>query len=281
MDRILRDTQATVYVTLTGADGAAADATGTPTVAAVRDSDGTTAASGNAVDATGTGVYSFTFTPAQIPEVDLLTVTWTATIGGAASQLFRTQVEIVGGWLCSLEAIQASLPSSVTPTATQLQAARKWAEDWLEQACGVAFRPRYRRETLDGNGTDLVVGQPSVTSVISASVGGTALTGSEISALSIDSLGILYSSAGWTEGRQNVAVAYIHGFSEPPSPVVRAAVKLARYYLLEDPTNYEERATSITTEDATYSFVTAGVRGARTSIPEVNQVIDEYRYISV
>lgn len=278
--RVLRDTQAQIRVTLTNTEGAAADATGTPTVTIVRDSTGATVVSGaGATDVTGTGVYAYTLLPSQIPEVDILEATWSATVEGQ-SQQFVTQVEVVGGWLCSLEDIKGSLPVSMqTTTNRELSEAREWAEDLLEQACGVAFRPRYGKETVDGTASaDLLLSTPAALKVLSASVGGEAIATGEVSP---QLTGSLYREAGWARGRENVTVAYVHGFSSPPAPVRRAAVKLARAYLIEDPSNLNERATSISTEEATYSLVTAGVRSARTSIPEVNQVIEEYGFVSI
>lgn len=258
--RLLRDVGG--VVSLAETTGAA------PTVTATRDSDGSVAATGTA---TGTdGEWVFGVTAAQVPDVELLNVEW-----ASGSSTWRTQAEVVGGFLCTLDEIRDALDGGDF-TDDALEDAREWAEDWLEKACRVAFRPRYCREKLSGQGTDLLfLSNPLASSVLSASDTGTTITPSSID---VDPVGVLnYSS--WSEGTRNVSVAYIHGHDSTPALVRTACIRLARYRLLEDPSNTFERATSYTTEDATYTLITPGVRGAFTPIPEVNSVIQQYRYV--
>lgn len=278
MDRILRDTESEIRVTLFDSTGSAVDADSLPTVTITKDSDGTavvTAAATTKVAAT-TGIYAFTFTPAQIPDVELLTAVWTATIGGTAGQIFTTEVEVVGGFLCTLEAINSDLPTGVTATTDELNDARQWAEDKIEneKAAGVAFRPRYAKETRNGrNKTDLVLANPRPTALLVAT-----LDDLDVSAdVTLEPEGTAYYEPAWTKGRQNIVIAYEHGYASPPGPVTNAAVRLARYHLVGDPTNYDERATHMDTGEASYDLVVAGVRGAMTPLPEVNQVIMDYR----
>jgi hypothetical protein len=272
MQRIARKAPGTLRVTVIGPDGAAADADANPTVTVVRDSDGSTLAHGAIVKpADTTGIYTTTVT---CPEADLLTATWAAEIDGDDVEL-EVQTEVVGGFLCSLEDAEASLDSS--RTTEQLTEARRWAEEILEQACNVAFRPRYARETFDGDGsTDLLVPDPGLIEVLTAEIAGVAVTD-----FVVDPSGLIYREAGWRCGRRNIELTYLHGFSTPPEDVRRAAVRLARHYLVPDPTDYDERSSSLSTEFGTYVFTTPGVRGAETSLPEVNAVIQRYRYPQV
>jgi len=283
MERLLRATRQEIRGVTLGADGAAAKADSAPAVAIVRDSDGAEAATGTATPIDeASGSYGFTLTPAQIPEVDLLRATWTAAIDSVASQKFTTTHEIVGGFMCSLEQIESGLPKGVSPSTAELRTARDWAEGWLEHECGVAFRPRYGSERLNGDGrTDLFLRRPKVLSVLAASVDGEDLDAETLEAVIVEPDGTLYRQNGWSCGRRNVAVSYVHGYEQVPEAGMRAAIKLAKFLLTPDPSNRDERATRIDTEEASYSLVTAGVRGAIFSLPEVNAFVSEYSYPSV
>jgi hypothetical protein len=71
-----------------------------------------------------------------------------------------------------------------------------------------------------------------------------------------------------------------------PADVARASMLLARSYLIAGSAagtgGLEERATTVSYADAglTYGLVTAGARGAVTSIPEVNVTIERYKMVA-
>lgn len=260
--RLLRDVGGEVTLTQ--------ELAGAPTVSATRDSDGSAVTIGSVSGASPD--WTATIAPAQVPEVDLVNIEWVQ-----AGATYRTQVEIVGGFICSEADIDAALDASHTFTPAQIRAARDWAEDILERACHVAFRPRYCREKLDGSGNgSIFLSNPRPIAALTASVDGTSVTVGDID---IDPDGLFNSDTDWARGRRNVSVTYVHGYEAPPEPIRSACVRLARYHLLEDPSNMIERATSYTTEEATFTLVTPGIRGAETPIPEVNAVIDQYRYV--
>lgn len=278
MERILRDTKAEIHAIVTGADGAAVAADSAPAVAVVRDSDGTTIATGTA-SAWGSvvGGYKFPLFPSNLPEVDLLRVTWTATIGGTASNIFTTEVEVVGGHLCSLEAIKALI--SPAPSTDAAIAARALAEEWLEDECGVAFRPRYLREGVQSSPAgQLLLKKPRPIRLRSVSVNGVTHDAGQLAALDVADTGLV-SDATWAEDSE-LNVVYEYGYPSPPAPVARAAARLAAYFLRERPSNLDERATSVTTEEAHYALVTPGIRGAIFALPEVNAVVQEYGYVT-
>lgn len=273
MSRVLVNTEAEISVTLTDSDGVPATADGPPTVAVVRDSDGSVVAAG-AVSDDGDGVYSSKIAPANNSQVDLLIATWTYTRDSVAGQKAVTYHEVVGGFLCTLAAIESAISGK---TAVEKREARDWAEDKLESACEVAFRPRYFKDKRNGSGRNLLrLTWPKAHSLLSANLGGTDIAAS----VSVEDTGFAYYAGGlWTRGRKNAVVAYAHGNLRPPAPVTRAAVKLARHYLAGNVRDEDERATSMTADDGTfYSLVTPGVRGALTPIPEVNAVITDFAY---
>ncbi len=110
--------------------------------------------------------------------------------------------------------------------------------------------------------------RPSLTGV-----GGVAVDSSVVSWTQSD--GRVYREGGWTAGRRNVVITGTRGYPYPPPRVGRAALLLAKRFLVDSP--HSDRATSITTEDGTTQFlVTAGVRQAVTDVPEANAVIEEY-----
>jgi hypothetical protein len=190
--------------------------------------------------------------------------------------VFTTQHEIVGGSICSLAAIRKAMPADSTAVdEDDLYTARQYAEAFLEDACGVAFRPRYGHDVLDGGGgIDLMLTRPRPLVLRSVKVNGSA---ADLTSVKLYPSGKLYRPSGWWPGRMNVDVIYEHGYQVVPPAVAKAAAKLGRWALLEDPTNLDERATSITTGDASYALVTPGVQGAMTALPEVNTVIRQYQ----
>ena len=282
VDQILKGTAAEVRVTLYVA-GAPTDADALPKVTVVRDSDGSTLVSNQtATDVAGTGVYSYTLTPANIADLDLLRITWTATLAGVAGQTFTTLVEVVGGYITTLSAIEAAVAQTETPSAADVVDARQWAERWLEDECQVAFRPRYRRERLDGSGRlTLKLHRARPLRLRSLTIDGTALAPADLALVTLKPGGVLYRDNGFSNLRPgNVDVVYEYGWESAPEPVIRAATRLAAFYLTPNPFSYDERASSISTDEASYTLVTPGLRGAVHSLPEVNAVVDQYAYRS-
>lgn len=272
MQRILKDTPCTLSTTFT-TDGTATDpAPDTATVTITRD-DGTAIVTAAAATGTGVGSFSYSLSAAQNNLLDTLTVKWTSSLGTIAST-----VEVVGGFLFSIAQARSLDPlNNATRYPTQaIIDARTLAETALEEACGVAFVPRYRREPLSGTGgTELILSQPRITAIRSMSLAGTALTAGELAAVVPSGPGVIYTLNGWTRGFGNYSIAYEHGYVSPPPRVTNAALLLARRYLVDSPVS--DRATSMTTDDGTTQFlVTAGVRQAVFDIPEANAVVAQY-----
>jgi hypothetical protein len=207
----------------------------------------------------------------KVPEVDLLTVVWS---DGSSS--YTTFTEVVGGFVTSLRSIEAKLDK--VPSEHAIAEMREIALRSIEDACGVAFRRRYARETLDGTGAlELVLRKPQLRRLLSASIEGQA---QETDALRVDPAGLLIASSRWPEGSANIEVAYAHGYESYP-PAGLPVRDLAAYLLTPSPTNWDERATGVSTESGTYSLVVAGVRGAIFPLPSVNAFVEQNRYLSI
>jgi hypothetical protein len=187
--------------------------------------DGTTlVAAGTATSGSGTAPRTFNLTTTHTTLLDRLMAPWTSTTKGTQV----SYVEVVGGFLCSLADLKPLFPSA---TAAELADIRTDAEQALEDECGQAFVPRYARETLDGDGSVLVLTYPNVRAIRSASYtyGGvvTALTTAQLGYLAFNPSGIL-TGYTWPCGTGNVTVAYEHGRDYAPpgaKPAVLAAAQ--------------------------------------------------------
>lgn len=229
--------------------------------------------------AVGSGTArSVDFTAAQMSELDSLTLLWASDTLGT----LETRVEVVGGFMFTLTGARGLAPLSNTSTYPDASviAARTLAEMALEEACGVAFVPRYAREVLSGKGTTKLFTRSSEpVRVISATVDGTALSAPQIAALQVDRKGFVWNEDGWSAGDRNIVIEYEHGHPTPPANGPRAALLLAKRYLVDSPVN--DRATTLINQDGTTQYlVTAGVKGAVFDIPEVNAFVASFQETS-
>lgn len=245
-----------------------------PKVTITRGSDGSTVVS----EATptkvepegGTTYWTQALTAAQTASLDVLTASWKSDDGSTYTQT----VEVVGGFVASITEIKERLDA--TPDNALVSAKREMALKEIEDACSVAFRPRYEKELLSGDGsTKLRLSRRRLISVESVSVDGVALTESELEALTLDPMGVLVSESPWPRGILNITVVYTHGFVSYP-PATHPVRDYAVYMLTDNPADVNQRATSMTTDVATYTLVTPGVRGARFPLPSVNAFVAEF-----
>lgn len=268
MERIVKGRSSTLSNTFTFTP------TGTPSVALTRMSDGTAVTTGSVSGAGAT--WSYTIPATSNTQLDTYHETWTATTGGSA-QTFTDDIEVAGGSIFTLAEARAVAPLSSTTNYpdTAIFAMRTLVEQALEDACGVAFVPRYKLETFNGDGTTVL--SPTwtrVTAIRSATITSTALTVGQLATVVPYGLSAIYYPSGWTAGFGNVTVGYEHGHPYPPERVKRAALRLAKRWLVEGPV--DDRATSFSNDDGTYSLVTPGQRGVLFDLPEVNAVVQQY-----
>lgn len=252
------------------------DSTTTVTVSAV-DAAGAAVFSGDATHGT-TGVYTYAL-PGQASLCEL-TVSWSATIGGAAVVEDET-VEVCGGRFFTLadgRASDASLADTAKYPTADLIAALLEVEQECEWICDRAFVPRYRRVVLDGTGAStLTLPDPDVRTIRSASVAPRA--GETFVALTTDQLAALVVLSDqtlkrvdtniWTEGDRNVIVEYEFGLDSPPPDLTRAAKTRFRSRLNLNKSGIPDRAASFTSVDGgTYRILLPDA--FRTGIPEVD-----------
>jgi len=256
------------------ADGDPVSFSEDPVVTVTRHSTGAAIVTEKATSEEGDGddaYFTVDLAGADLAEVDLLVAVWT---DGNSS--YTTYAEVVGGFATSLKAIKKKHGKALDDV--DIAGAREAATTQIEGACGVAFRPRYGKELLDGSGsTTLLVRQPQLRRILSAAVDGEAV---DVDTLTVDPAGLVISPLRWTEGQANIEVAYVHGY-EIFGPAELPVRDLASYLLTKSPTDWNERATSVSNELGSYSLVTPGVRGASFPLPSVNAFVEDHRYLSV
>lgn len=230
--RVLRNSGATLEATFY-VDGVATDADSLPAFVITR-ADGSTLTTGTATSAgVATGKYRFVLAPQA--ELNRLTVTWTATVGGVVDVL-TMPVEIVGGFTITLNEMRglAGLADAGKfPSSTLLRLRREF-EDTAETYCKVGFVPRFHRDVLDGNNrTQIQLAARLPTKVLSVTISGTSVA---TSAFSVHPHGRLEYPTGVfsqpTTVGGNVIVEYEAGYPSPPAKLVRAARDFVRHYAL-------------------------------------------------
>jgi hypothetical protein len=275
LERILQNTPGSVSKQWYE-DGTAVDP-GTVTVDVTR-ADGSAVITDGAVSGTGTGARTLALTTAHTGLLDRLTLSWVSTDKGTQV----SYVEVVGGFLFTLNDLIALKPSNLTWTTAKLTATRILVEQTIEDACGRAFVPRYTLETLSGTGTtDLMLKWPDLRSIRSVTVTtsgvGAAYTEAELALVAINTSGRVYNTGQvWALGAGNISVGYEHGPAFPPARVTQAALTLARAWLVKGPV--DDRALGVAAPDGGFGYGLAvpGRNGAWTGVPEVDAVIDQY-----
>lgn len=246
------------------------------TVTIIRDSDGE-----KVIDAEATEVLEETnvlkISGADIPQVDLLKVSWTDTEG-----IHRKEIEVVGGFVCTVEEVKVKLDMQAKnlPSDSRIQEAIEQATKDIEEATWDAYRHRYASENLRGDGSDYIaLDNRNIVEILAVEVDGDTLSEEELDDVEVTNLGIERTSGRFINN-DKVVVKYVYGhenFSTAKEPVR----DLAAFRLTPFPTNWDGRSTSYTNEDGTYRLVTEGVRGAQFSLPRVNAFVQNNSVIRI
>lgn len=255
-------------------------------------------------------IASFALTAAELPLRDLLTVTWSYTVSAAPIEVTST-VDVCDKRLFPIADFNQFNDKQVTTaTATQLEQARREAEDFLERECGCAFTGRYGSETwyigrhggvsfLNGVGFDGTTGpwrhghapnqialrQPFVQVIrsitrawIDPETGDTGVHALDLNYVQLDA----HTSTVHVKPDPNdrysglwgeLTFDYEHGRSL--ADVRRICLILARYRIVNGP--LERRAVSVQTEGGgSISLVSPGMAASVTGIVEVDKFIERY-----
>jgi len=274
MQRIIQGQSAVLRYTFY-VDGVATNPSPDAATVTITRDDGTDVVTASPATEAGTGVVTFPVTPLMTAELDRWTVKWTATVDGQ-SQTFTEIVEVAGGVLFTVAQARALKPLNDTAkySTADILDARTMVETALEDACGVAFVPRYDRRVFSGSGKTTMLLPPRTRVIRSVSNDGVAVGVSGLESMRFLPTGELYYPSVWTWGYGNLEIAFEHGHDFPPPRVVQAALLYAKNFLVKGP--IDDRTTSVSSEDGTFALSTPGMRGATVGIPEVDAVINQY-----
>ena len=264
----------------------AIDATGEPadpgavTVTVTR-ADGTTITGLPAVAEIGVAPRTVALTSTDTARLDQLTCDWT--VNGTV--VATTVADVAAGvWFSNAElrAAETALAAAVSFTPDLIRVAREQVEANIEQWCRQAFVLCFSVDMLPATAGALYLTASNVRRIRFAHLlneDGTVrstLTAGELAALTISTDDGVVRSGGWTDGVR-VRVGYEHGQNAPPPGLKAAAMRLCREVLAKGKGGgLPENAISYSSTELGWSavLVTPGVRGAHTTIPDVNEQID-------
>lgn len=277
-------------------DGTATDV-GTVTIGVVDANGDTVVATGTSTTNNADGTYTYSL--ADQTEPNLLTVTWTRSDGNGD---LVDHIEVVGSRLFTEAAFRAfnddQFSSAANYTDADIAAARDAVTEQLERWTGIGWVPRYCRLEAPGSGrygllidrgfARTAAGTPldrpgrtrHIGQIISATIGGTAITASEV----IPFEGYFRrTTSTWTASSYsnplNCVIEYTYGQPYPVDGVDRIAMLLAKDRLRE--TVISDRSTSFSDDLGTYRFETPGRAGNVSTIPEVNEWVKAHTWLTV
>lgn len=274
----------------------------TPVSIVIKDGAGATVYTGTPT--IHSGHCDITLPVATLPNLDTYEFIYTAkTQPGGADVRWTDIIELVGGHLFEIADLRAQdrafLDTAKYPTET-LRQVRIWVEDVIEGpiAARLAFVPRGRRVVLDGNMPDLsrayspvlynndyrnlIAPDFAIRKVNSGSINGVALTQDEIDNINVQD-NVLWRNSGqywpaWSFGVGNIKLHYEFGLDRAPGAITRAALILAREYLVKS--DLPARATATSIGDQMFRVTIAG-RDGITGIPDVDAAIAQFGRTSV
>ncbi len=249
---------------------------------------------------------TYTYSLADQPDPDQLTITWTRTDTGAD---LIDRIELVGNWLftesqarvfhAKADATSALIPlaSATEYTDAMIADERLRIQDDLEQWTGRSWVPRYCRVELQGNSSPILPlgGIPrtsdgfslarsghtnDVAQLLTLTVGGVSQT---VTNYVLDPVGnnLISKAATFSPATladpYNVIVEYVYGMSTIVDGVDRIAMKLLVDRLV--PSSFPDRALSVDTDFGTTRFVQPGGPMNNVSrVPEVNDWVHRHNY---
>jgi hypothetical protein len=281
MERVVVNRSFTLYKTFY--EGAVATDPDSPPTVIIRRDDGTVMAAGAVANEVPAGQWSVTVEASENDQLDYLTVDWAAIVNGEPQEHID-YVEVAGGTLFTIPEARALKPldNTTTYSTASLVAMRNTVEDALEHKCGVAFVPRYTRETLTGLGNyGLLPTWPKLRAVRSASATyngtTTTLSASDLLGLTWGAYAGLYGYS-WTSGYP-WSIGYEHGYDRPPEEIKRAALILTKIWLGAQNRPVDDRAITFnTSEGGTYSLAVPGRNGSHFGHPDVDAAVDRYSF---
>ncbi len=278
--QVLRNTAETLTVTFySGETGT--DADGAVTIGIVDETGATVVASGTSTTSSGSGVYTYDL--AAQSNLKTLTATWSGTWGSAMT--FDTHHEVVGGWYATpaeVRNMDSILGEATTFPAADLVDAIDYSAAIIDDYTGASWVQRYHHFTLNGTDTDTIrVPVMFPTTLLSASINGSALSASKVSEVALFDDGTLQRKSDlWdytTPGNLVVIEVEAGVGTVAPNDIRWAARTLARYHLLEQVSRIPDRAISVASEFGQIQLAQPGMNRP-TPLPDVNVVLNRHRH---
>lgn len=280
--RTLAGTAATLSWLALDGDGSAHDP-GTVTVS-VSSSDGTALVvdAATSTDSTRLGLRAYSLTATHTASVDRLTATWK--VAGAA--VATTSIDVVGAYLVPLTRLGLDAPAAVDEmdvARQSLVAKRNAAEDRLETILGWSPRLRYTEEVHEAPRCgELLLDEfyPHHLvwcELIDCTGNVTRLTPTELQAVEFEPHGAARRTDGQPWGWHRVRLGYVHG-RQAPADLVDAAVKWTAHSITSTRSGIPARATSVTTQEISYTLASPGSDRWATGIEEIDSVLMSYRH---
>lgn len=212
--------------------------------------------------------------------LDRLVVTVSATVNSQATKQ-EFEVDVVGSYYFTLGSLreEPNLNDINRFPDALLAEFRDEIEVFVEEACQVAFVPRWGTETQRGDGTNtLVLRTNQVRSLTSVKIDGVTQTVSDFEVLDGD---IVHRRSGLSFTTWDpVVLNFEHGHDRPPAHLVREMKNACRSRLLQrGAQSPRDRVWEQTPEGLTVRFSTADVRLGRWSgMSDLDAAITMYSY---
>lgn len=221
-----------------------------------------------ATNETGTGNYSVEL-PAQ-SSVKVLRVAWSGTFQGDDQEVIQ-EYEIVGDFLFSLAELRAQdgLDDDTVYPTSALVTVRDDVTDLINEFTGTAFGETWSYERTRARSNDLILARRPIRSLLSVTDADGIL---DIDAWYWSSNGIIEAT---TYVDRDALVQYAYGKVGVPGDLRRAALRLARHWLLSNPSSIPDRARMMTTQWGTYQLTTAS-EDHPTGLPDVDATLIRY-----
>lgn len=265
--RILTGSAGTLELTLRDADGDPDTTTTTITVAVDRGDGSELLAAGTVTTQSGSK-HTVALTRAQTATPDRLTCTWSSSSDVVAT----TTVDLVGAHWFSLAELR-NRRGVAKRSDDELRAARDAWADLADRVTGVAWVPRWGRETFRHHGGRRIVPEwAKVRSVVSCVADGATI---DVSDWELDAGGGVIITD--TEiGHVEVVLTYLHGYDRPPQPLIDAGLEFCEWHLTGDRNGISPRALGFTAADGgTYRYASASVDNP-TGLPDVDAMLRTY-----
>lgn len=280
--RIAKGAPATLSASIGNADGDVDTSVSSGVTVTVTRLDGTVLVSAQSATAAA-GVCTYALTAAQTGAgCDVLTAAWSQSGVVRAT----TYHEVVGRhWfaptlLSDAEGVARALAREPGSGTARLLSARRWAEQTIEWATGVAWVPRVALDLSDGwVERSIILRHRRPRTLRALSFDGVAQTVSDWVLEPWGEVRHALHLPTYAYKARGVSVLYEHGYDAPPEPLIRAAVTAAAYHL------FAERSSGVSPRAVSFADGSGGTtQFARTDpdnptgLPDVDAVIRSFSH---